>query len=693
MVSLKVVYQLVLIVWFGSLIFIFSHISDLGYVEPVFSTENINLDFHQTTDENNQNQSQVDLQNPEVKETGDSFEENLNDVQQKEEIPAETLQCPLPEPSRMHPFCQENVLRLWDHGEQLCYKKFGVDKGDDCSVLSFLSEIERWCPLLPGKNETLENESNPVKAKLRKNIKGLFKILKHSYYKWMRNRISSWWSEWIKGVQAMKRKHKNRYRLKKKVLVFLGAFADVPTFFYSASSGGPLGELVQWTDLIATIYLLGHDLTVSAAKRNVPGLLGKPDEEGCISDKDGTSSPSFDLIFTDIVGVRLIKNTTGPLYSRYRCRLRVVDSFGTDAEFNYHGYKKPIPGGASTWGDLDLDLRQFLTMFPHSPDNSFLGFVSGVKVNASESKRIKAKKRNQCLIYGKVLEYWRGHTKYLQLLRKYFHIHATTIDLNSNGKNRERVKLPGFVKNHGILGHDLLMDLLQQSKVFVGLGFPYEGPAPLEAIANGAVFLNPKFNVPKNRTNTKFFKGKPTSRSLRSQSPYLEEFVGKPYVYTVNIRNKTEVEEALKEILKTKVSPFLPLEYTCEGMLERVDALIGNQNFCKEKLWPPLDKLKIVLGRPGASCKDACARRGRVCEPAYWEVINQKAFLKKLRKCETYESDGVLHAPSFDSQRAVCYLQDNVMLFSCVAKQPSQQRLCPCRDFRKEQVALCEGCF
>ena len=30
-------------------------------------------------------------------------------------------------------------------------------------------------------------------------------------------------------------------------------------------------------------------------------------------------------------------------------------------------------------------------------------------------------------------------------------------------------------------------------QIFVGMGFPYEGPAPLEAIADGAVFLNPVF--------------------------------------------------------------------------------------------------------------------------------------------------------------------------------------------------------
>jgi len=33
-------------------------------------------------------------------------------------------------------------------------------------------------------------------------------------------------------------------------------------------------------------------------------------------------------------------------------------------------------------------------------------------------------------------------------------------------------------------------------QLFVGLGFPYEGPAPLEAIANGCFFLNVKLDPP-----------------------------------------------------------------------------------------------------------------------------------------------------------------------------------------------------
>jgi len=51
-------------------------------------------------------------------------------------------------------------------------------------------------------------------------------------------------------------------------------------------------------------------------------------------------------------------------------------------------------------------------------------------------------------------------------------------------------------------------------QLFLGLGFPYEGPAPLEAIAQGCVFINPRFDPPHNRENTPFFKGKPTLRKV-----------------------------------------------------------------------------------------------------------------------------------------------------------------------------------
>ena len=32
----------------------------------------------------------------------------------------------------------------------------------------------------------------------------------------------------------------------------------------NSGKGGPLGELLQWSDVISTLYMLGHDVTISS---------------------------------------------------------------------------------------------------------------------------------------------------------------------------------------------------------------------------------------------------------------------------------------------------------------------------------------------------------------------------------------------------------------------------------------------
>ena len=59
--------------------------------------------------------------------------------------------------------------------------------------------------------------------------------------------------------------------------------------------------------------------------------------------------------------------------------------------------------------------------------------------------------------------------------------------------------------------HLLIIAIFQ---IFIGMGFPYEGPAPLEALAEGCVFFNAKFDPPHNGINTEFFKPKPTRRKV-----------------------------------------------------------------------------------------------------------------------------------------------------------------------------------
>lgn len=76
-----------------------------------------------------------------------------------------------------------------------------------------------------------------------------------------------------------------------------------------------------------------------------------------------------------------------------------------------------------------------------------------------------------------------------------------------------RFKMNVRLNVHVLVG---LSECFSSLQLFVGLSFPYEGPAPLEAIANGCAFLNPKFNPPKSSKNTDFFKGKPTLREVRA---------------------------------------------------------------------------------------------------------------------------------------------------------------------------------
>ncbi|KPP67403.1 hypothetical protein Z043_114011 [Scleropages formosus] len=257
------------------------------------------------------------------------------------------------------------------------------------------------------------------------------------------------------------------------------------------------------------------------------------------------------------------------------------------------------------------------------------------------------------------------------------------------------------------------------SQLFVGLSFPYEGPAPLEAIANGCAFLNPRFSPPKSSKNTDFFKGKPTLRELTSQHPYAEVYIGKPHVWTVDIENPVEVESAVKSILNQKcfpspdgptgrsqltcvlfvtpsqIEPYLPYEFTCEGMLQRVNAFIEKQDFCHgQVMWPPLSALQVKIAEPGQSCKQVCQEEQLICEPSFFQHLNKDKDLARFGvECQTVESSSDTVVPAFSKEQRHCVFQADLLLFSCAGAHSSLKRICPCRDYMKGQVALCKDCL
>uniref|UniRef100_G3NBW4 alpha-1,6-mannosyl-glycoprotein 6-beta-N-acetylglucosaminyltransferase n=1 Tax=Gasterosteus aculeatus TaxID=69293 RepID=G3NBW4_GASAC len=518
-----------------------------------------------------------------------------------------------------------------------CYSRYGVN-GSLCSFLVYLSEVSSFKP----SHHT--EDTGP--AVVRGNLSDLYSSLqKRVEFRWIHQRIVSMEEIWVEAGRSLSAKYNVTGRKAKQILVHPGALTSESGFRIAeaAFSGGPLGELVQWSDLISTLYILGHHLHFSVSKLDLRQFLAF---EGSCPTRHSEIEAS--LIYTDIVGLKQIQEVLKASRVNYRCKLRILDTFGTEPDFNHVTWaqKHNLNG---PFGGLNLIPMQFYTMFPHTPDNTFLGFVVQHQLSAKETERLNSTKRqNQALVYGKRHTFWEGKEAYLDVIHKHMEVHGT-VDHSAS--------IPSYVINHGIIKGSEVQVLLRQSKVFVGLSFPYEGPAPLEAIANGCVFLNPKLDPPRSSLNTQFFKGKP------------------------NIR---------------EIEPHLPYEFSCEGMLQRVNILIEKQDFCnKGASWPPLSALRVLKVEANTSCKQACQQAGLICEPAFFpHVNNAKDLLIHGVDCQTSElSDSQLVFPAFNRHRKHCVFQSDPLLFSCVRSDRSLTRICPCRDYIKEQIALCKACI
>ncbi|XP_036125292.1 alpha-1,6-mannosylglycoprotein 6-beta-N-acetylglucosaminyltransferase B isoform X1 [Molossus molossus] len=609
-----------------------------------------------------------------------------------------------------------------------CYAFFGVD-GTECSFLVYLSEVEWFCPPLPWRNQTAPQMAPKplpkVQAVFRSDLSHLLELMgsgKESLI-FMKKRIRRLTAQWALAAQRLARKLGGVQRDQKQILVHIGFLTEESGDVFSPRvlKGGPLGEMVQWADILTVLYVLGHSLRITVSLKELQSNLGVPPGRG---NCPLTVPLPFDLIYTDYHGLQQMKQHMGLSFRKYRCRIRVIDTFGTEPAYNHEEYAT-LHGYRTNWGYWNLNPKQFMTMFPHTPDNSFMGFVSE-ELNETEKQAIRSGKAgDMAVVYGKDASIWKlqGKEKFLGILSKHMEIHGTVYY-----ESQRPPEVPAFVKNHGLLPQPEFQQLLRKAKLFIGFGFPYEGPAPLEAIANGCVFLQPRFSPPHSSLNHEFFRGKPTSREVFSQHPYAENFIGKPHVWTVDYNNSEEFEAAIKAIMRTQVDPYLPYEYTCEGMLERIHAYIQYQDFCAAPgpappgpqapqspfvlapnathlewarnsswapgAWPPVRSLRAWLAAAGRACTDACLDRGLVCEPSFFPLLNSQDAFQRLRvPCESTESEMSHLYPAFAQPGQECLLQREPLLFSCAGSSTKYRRLCPCRDFRKGQVALCQDCL
>uniref|UniRef100_A0A8C3QQ82 alpha-1,6-mannosyl-glycoprotein 6-beta-N-acetylglucosaminyltransferase n=1 Tax=Cyanoderma ruficeps TaxID=181631 RepID=A0A8C3QQ82_9PASS len=564
-----------------------------------------------------------------------------------------------------------------------CYAFFGVD-GTECSFLIYLSEVEWFCPPLPWRNRTAAVPSPPppprAQAAFRRDLARLLELIgtgKESL-SFMKKRIRHLAQQWLRAARRLEQKLAGRQRDQKHILIHIGFLTEESGDVFSPRvlKGGPLGEMVQWADILAALFMLGHSLKVTVSLKELQSHLGVPPGRG---NCPLTSPLPFDLIYTDYHGLQQMKQHMGLSFKKYRCRVRVIDTFGTEPAYNHEEYAT-LRGYRTNWGYWNLQPTQFMTMFPHTPDNSFMGFVSE-ELNQTERQLIKANKvSSMAVVYGKEASIWKGKEKFLTILNKYMEIHGTVYY-----ETQRPPEVPAFVKNHGLLPQHEFQQLLRKAKV-------------------------------------------------SSQHPYAEDFIGKPHVWTVDYNNSEEFEAAIKTIMRTQVDPYLPYEYTCEGMLERIHAYIQHQDFCTPpslppspktkspamqsspsplalspnsthlvwspsagwapQAWPPVASLQVWVSEPQHTCTETCRRRGLVCEPTFFRFLNkEEVFLQLGIACDSTESEMNHLYPAVAENVRECYLQKEPLLFSCAGYNPKYRRLCPCRDFRQGQVALCRDCL
>nr|CAB3263808.1 alpha-1,6-mannosylglycoprotein 6-beta-N-acetylglucosaminyltransferase A-like [Phallusia mammillata] len=604
-----------------------------------------------------------------------------------------SVECPFPKFDG-YVYCEVKLKwmrEMWKSDK--CYEDWGVD-GSECSIYKFLSEVEQWCPPI-----NLEHQTNVVYpdtpfelAVVKDNLTGLYEILGDNFrYKWMKMRIQRMEKQWLEAGQIFASKYKTKWR-KKKILLHMGLLSDESGWKIgeNAFKGGPLGELVQWADLMTSLYVIGHDITITVSTADLRSTFDEYIIDA--SENCPLKATPFDVVYIDIRGMQMLRKVARKKFHLLQCRLRSVDSFGTEPEFNnpHYAARKQL---TSQWGKWNLEPKQFNTMFPHTPDNTFLGFVIEQHGNMTAEN---LQKQNIALVYGKVDKFWKDKFTYIEAL------HSSSLEIHGTvDASNPPVQIPSFVINHGVLPGDELQALLRKTKVFVGMGFPYEGPAPLEAIANGAVFLNPTFSpaTKQSEAAAKFYKGKPTFRRPNSQHPYAEIFIGPPHVRMVDIDDLEVVKSVVEDILNSPdVGPYMPHEFTWLGMIERLAHQVEMQDFCRKKkeVWPPLSAMQVIESDQSETCRDSCQSRGLVCEPTYFHKLNAEEAFKQLSiKCDIFLTP---HQADEDSaypahRDGMCYLQSNSKLFSCAGRQTNARRLCPCRDYLKGQVALCKDCL
>jgi hypothetical protein len=150
------------------------------------------------------------------------------------------------------------------------------------------------------------------------------------------------------------------------------------------------------------------------------------------------------------------------------------------------------------------------------------------------------------LLYGKDYNFFSEDLAYIKQLSDFAPTHATAKDVPVGA-------LPG-VHNHGVLAPNTLM---QSTFAYAGFAAVMMGPAAVEALSNGMIFLNYAFVPHRNMSVTL---GKPTTQLWTRQFPFLEHEA--PHAITINTQDARDVQAKLGQLRQTYEQWWVQKQYS-----------------------------------------------------------------------------------------------------------------------------------
>ena len=353
-------------------------------------------------------------------------------------------------------------------------------------------------------------------------------------------------------------------------VAFVGHSHDLRTFESYQSGKGYLGSETYWSSSIHYV-LRSLNVTVDVYPTRplaYDARVGGPKNNSLMADlaelkRASLQRPYHRLVLAGYPAARF------PLLTRLLepsllCRTRiaawwdvgVASTVGERGGFDKDLSSEPAVAGereASAAAHEPVDPRLVLT--PHANDlGSPIPYFAHSTVTLPPSTDATGRGRNGFLLGKSCLLLNRNPHVIQSLLAAGFTLHSTA----------SCAHLWPSVRYHGMMAPREFALLLRRMAFLVGVGAVAVSPSPLEALANGAAYLNPRNQTPSpGRAGGVASSGGAPAKAYRYQHPILAG-VGAPYVYSYDVDQPESLVAAAERATRVRFASFVPQQHRLE---------------------------------------------------------------------------------------------------------------------------------